>query len=85
MGSANYVIGLYGVQRFFADIDRDRQFARDAYADPATANAGSVVHSILDWVVNEGFPAFMEQYDLDYDSPYEFRNRFLIAFLKRGA
>lgn len=69
MGCANYVIELYGVREFIADTDRNREYWRDGE---------SIIHSILTWASEDGFHEFIAQYNLDYGSAHEFRQRHLI-------
>ena len=73
MGWASHVIELYGVRRFIADIDRDRQFWRDG---------GGVIGSLLDWAANDGFSEFMSEHDQDYRDAHHFRQRDMLAALK---
>ena len=67
---ANYIVTHYGIQRLVADIDRNRQF-----------DTSNIVGWVLDWVSVEGFQTYFEQFDLEYQSPTEFRQRFLISRL----
>ena len=54
--------------KFLADVDRDRQF----WSEP---NGDSVIHTILAWASGDGFPAFVERYDIVIANAHEFRNR----------
>ena len=74
MGFADYIIGLYGISNYIADIDRDRQFWRDG---------STLVNTVLDWVANEGFETFFDQYNLGYRTAHEFRQRHLIKALSK--
>jgi hypothetical protein len=76
--SGNYIIGFYGIHAFFADIDSDRQYWRETGESGATETNGSVsvVHSILEYLRDEGFPEFMYQFNFEYSSALEWRYRF---------
>ena len=71
MGCADIVLELVGLRRFFADLDRDRQYWRDA--------PGSVVATILDWAGGAGFEAcFWERADeFPWRTALEFRQRYM--------
>jgi hypothetical protein len=69
---AAYAIELYGVQRFFADLDRDRDFGDE-----------SVTGSLLNWVTHEGWAEFSEHAEWEFDSALEFRQRHIIQALKQ--
>jgi hypothetical protein len=43
---AHYIISLYGVRRFLADIDANREYWRDG---------GGIVGATLDWASTDGF------------------------------
>ena len=73
MGLANYIVELFGVRQFIADIDRDRQFWREG---------DTICHSVLDWAVNEGFDEFFSQHDVEFKEAHEFRQRHIIRALK---
>lgn len=74
MGCGDIIVELYGVDRFIADIDRDREFWREATSAAGT----SIVGSILDWVAGPGFQTFFERFDWDWISAAQFRQRHLI-------
>ena len=75
MGCANYLIKLFGVHRFLAEVDRDRQYWREAAE-------GGVVAEVLDWASNEGFKAFVDQAGFQFDSPHQYRNRDMIRLME---
>ena len=77
LACSNYIIELYGLRRFLADVDRDRQFWRES---------DSIVAAILDWTANEGLPEFLHECEMEYGSAHEFRNRFLLqaVIMMRG-
>ena len=71
---ANYVVGLYGIQNFIADVDRNREFWRDG---------DHVVSACLDYLANEGFKDFFADVDIDFkNSAHEFRQRHSLNLLK---
>ena len=69
MGCANVVLELYGVRGFLEDVDAGRQYWREGE---------TVVHSVLDWAATDGFAKIMSEFDLEYGSAMEFRNRFMM-------
>lgn len=71
MGNADYLVQCYGIRRFLADVDRDRQYWRDG-----TGHLGA----LLDWLGGEGWPEFALQAGLEhYANAHQFRQRYLIA------
>jgi hypothetical protein len=62
------------VERFIADIDRDRDFT-DA------RNGGGIVGAVLDYLMHEGFAAFFSSVDIR--SAHEWRQRFVLHELRR--
>ena len=74
MGRANHVVQFYGIHSLLADLDSGREFWREG---------DTIVHSVLDWIVTEGFQEFMAQYEFEYQSPKEWRERHFIALLKK--
>ena len=82
MGCANFIIGLFGIRRFFGEIDRDRDFLRET----ARGDDPTIIAAILDWAAEEGFKEFISQPEFDlateYENAHEFRNRLLIATLR---
>lgn len=75
-GWIDHIIGAYGVARFFADIDRGRDFRAQ----------GGVFGAVLDHAANEGFGHLMERYNQDrHETAIAFRQRHLIDLLKRLA
>jgi hypothetical protein len=74
----DYVGQFIDIRRFFGDIERDRQFWRDA--------PGSVVATILDWASGNGFESiFWERAsEFPWRSAHEFRQRHLIKAAQGG-
>src|SRR5579864_8768750 len=79
---ANYVVRHYGIHDFLEDIDAGRQYWRE---DPGPEGNGSFIHRCLGWLANEGFRAFMSQYDLpkeiDISNATAWRNRYVLRAL----
>jgi len=77
VGIANNVLELYGVRRFLADIDRDRNFC--AYGE-------HIVSSCLDWIANEGFAEYFNEQvpEWKWETAHEYRQRYLLGTLKRA-
>jgi hypothetical protein len=77
--SASYVIERYGISAFFADIDAGRVYWREG---------DSILHTLLTWSAEDGFRQVMAQFDMEYESAHEWRNRHITALLqalmKRG-
>jgi hypothetical protein len=67
---------MYGVLRFLADIDAGRQF---------WSEGDSIVHSVLTWIVEEGFREFFSQHDVNFTDAADFRQRHMINALKKQA
>lgn len=97
MGCADFLIEHYGFRRFLADLDRDRNYLREAAQPGSGASGGdtggtaasqlpSVVACVLDWVMNEGFQPYFERFDWSWESSHEFRQRhftgMMLAFIK---
>ena len=76
VGYGEYLVKFYGIPRFIADLDRDRDFCADRT---------TVVSAGLDWIANEGFREFFgeQDYDFPYNSAHEFRQRHLLHALER--
>ena len=74
MGCARYIVDHYGVRSFLADVDRAREFWRDD---------GGIVGAVLTWAADEGFADFMREFDIDYSSSQEFRQRHILKLLQR--
>jgi hypothetical protein len=57
LGCGKIAVAAYGVDRFIADIDRDRPFWRDgctAEGDyPGTGNGAHLIASIFDWLAGQ--------------------------------
>ena len=68
---ASNVIAAVGVRRWFADIEAGR-----------IAEGGGILGSVLTYAAREGFGDFMALHGKSFDTAHEFRNRFLISFLK---
>jgi hypothetical protein len=89
MGGANHVLELYGVESFLEDVDRDRQFWREAAcrcerrARSCECDRGreTAVSASLSWLAGAGFPEFAQAAELRYNNAHEFRNRFLLMAL----
>jgi hypothetical protein len=75
VGCADRILQLYGVYRFFAEVDTCRDYLRDG---------DSLVHEILDWLSKEGFEEFFSRFgnDFTFTSAQEYRNRLLLKLLK---
>jgi len=101
MGCVNVILAAYGVDRFVADLDRNRHYWRDGAIGTPGRTAGhnttaftaaghqlSVVAGVLAWAAGSGFPELCEEYEWDWSSAAEFRARhvvFGIARLLRGS
>ena len=72
MGCFDIICDLVGIREYFADLDRDRQFWRDA--------PGTVFATVLDWASNAGFEAcfYERSSEFPWRSNTEFRQRFMI-------
>lgn len=71
MECANYIIGLYGVRRFLADIDTGREYWRDG---------GGIIGAALDWASTEGFGECVGRFSGKRDHDVTaFRQRYLIS------
>ena len=68
VGCAAYFIELYGVRRFLADLDRDREYWREA---------DTLAHTCLSWAANEGLLDVLEHFQVQerFASPADYRNR----------
>ena len=77
MGHANNLIELYGVRRFFADLDAGRDFIE---------HSEHIVGATLAWAAGEGFAEFFKAKieDWIWDSALEFRQRYLLKALKKA-
>jgi hypothetical protein len=74
------------VDRFIADIDRDRQFWRDGAGRDGLhhcAGPASIVAAVLDWAAGDGFLLMADDNDWDFRTPAEFRQRHMIAGMAR--
>lgn len=68
---ARYLIQLYGIRSFLADIDRDREFWREG---------SSIAHSLLDWAANDGIADFLAGLGFsDYPNAHKWRLRYQVA------
>ena len=74
VGCGNYLVELYGVRRFIADIDRDREYWREG---------DTICHSVLTWLAGDGLPEYLRQFKQDFSSAHEWRQRYLLAALRR--
>ena len=76
MGIAGNILELYGIRRFFADVDRDRDFTRDGE---------HIVSATLDWLLNEGFYDFFtgvsDQWQ--WEDSHEYRQRYLVKSIRQ--
>lgn len=72
MGRADFVIERYGVHRFFADLDRNREYWRDG---------GGIVAAVLDWLATDGFQDFCEKHGLPWVTPQQYRHQHEVALL----
>jgi hypothetical protein len=62
---------MYGFRRLIADIDRGREYWREA-------ETTGVFGCVLDWIIGEGFNDFFERYDdWSWDSAHDFRQRYM--------
>lgn len=67
LGNGEYLIELYGVHQFLADIDRGREFWRDG---------GGIVASVFDYMQTEGFKRFFGMWGVKASSAHEYRCRY---------
>jgi hypothetical protein len=93
MGCANVVIEFYGVHGFLEDVDRDRQFWREIPCHcerrcrtcECDGGRETCVGAALSFAAGEGFVELMSEVEgFRYTDASEWRNRFLIALLKKG-
>ena len=95
VGCADFIVGMFGVQRLLGDIDRGREFWRDAARTGSTQGRdghddgpgwsnGNVVTAVLDWVVGEGFREFFDrgEDEMPFGNAADFRQRHLITMTK---
>lgn len=66
------IIGLYGSDRFFSDIDRGRDFR----------STQTIIGSVLDWFCNEGFEETFSSHPNAYRSAREYRERYILSLLR---
>jgi hypothetical protein len=78
---ANYLIECYGIHEFFADIDSGREYWRET---DELEGGETIVHSCLTWLMEEGFKAFFDQFEISWphNSRLEWQQRYLIAMWK---
>ena len=57
VGSADYIIQLYGISSFLADIEAARAYWREG---------ASIAHTILTWAAEDGFAELMRFYDPEF-------------------
>jgi hypothetical protein len=76
MGWGDFILAVYGVQEFIADIDASRQYWREP-------NGDSIIGAYLTWLAEEGFGDFMAQYDQQYATAHEFRQRYMLRAISR--
>jgi hypothetical protein len=76
---ANYIIELYGIHALLADIDAGREYWRES-----DDGGESIIHSCLDWLMDEGFAKFFDQFDLSWPhtSRLQWQQRYMIAMWK---
>ena len=76
VGIANHVLELYGIRRFLADIDRDRNFYD---------HGEHIVSAALTWAANEGFHDFFSHHvpEWMWQSAHEYRQRHVISSIKQ--
>jgi hypothetical protein len=76
LGCADICVELYGVRRFLADLDRDRQYWRD---DTGVCGA------VLDWAMTEGFDDFFGRHGWSWRSAHGYRQRYVTWTLEAMA
>ena len=64
-----FLIGLYGVHEWFADIDQKRAYWKESEG---------IIHHLLDFLSNEGFKEYMKANGGKWIDAQEYRNRHLI-------
>ena len=69
-----YILGLYGVEQFFADVDAARDFDRDG-----------ITGHCLAWLAGPGFGALASEHGSKrWHDALEFRQRYILDALRKG-
>ena len=85
---------VYGLSRFLDDVDNGRCYWRDAKRPGDLAagseDAGSVVHSVLDWAASSGFGELCaswsdQDFKLDFPDACAYRQRHQVGLLRKLA
>ena len=64
-----YILGIYGVHEWFADIDNGRKYWE---------HSDGIIAHILDFLTHEGFGSFMKEIGNSWVDVQEYRQRHLI-------
>ena len=84
-GGVDYVLLAHGLGQWLERVDRSYDYLTGPGGTASDGNP-SVVAEILDWASGEGFPETFERLtggQLRYSSARQYRERFLLAALKR--
>ena len=68
-----YIIGMYGIYEWFADIDQNRKYWQEGQG---------IIHSVLDYLTYIDFGEFMKEIGFKWEDATEYRQRYLIRAIK---
>jgi hypothetical protein len=79
LGRANYLLELYGIHAFLADLDTGRDYWRES-----ENGSESIVQDCLSWLVDESFQEFFDQFELSWPhtTRLQWQQRYMIAMWK---